>query len=581
MARRAESDGGALRSLAGELADCDPSSVTQRWSYFGSLLHRASEEARWHYVALLCLASLVDEGALAPTEPIYIDSLVFNHRINEALYFKLYHDALVAEGRLSNRPLRPLRLPARRWNLPHTDHWVSGGDVRNIVVAVAKEATAIDADVRVAWIVRAISQRLGEKNNRLKDAALMQMMRHAGALNGMQWRRLNKDTAREAVHVRLHASTGLLEATVRIGRFIRAVRPVLSLEMLSLLPDFDRARMDSHFGVRALGKLVFDVLIALRDPTHAITEVQHTLQALYGLLLEPLLVKPGVAKRIAQLGDNPTLIITAHGAMAQLPFAALHDGQSYLAERFNVVQVSPLFSKEDFTTGDLDWDAMLGGEPLPMDLPVRGLFNPDLPEARTEAMNLRHHFGARATSIDGEWNVAALRQLTCGRGLAFLSSHIKPSEDGVAGAMLETPDARLLAFTSVQGEPMAADLLVLAGCISTAQSDWLADGENSLVSLYRRAGVASVISTLWPVNDQATRLYTDALMAALAAGKSRAQAHGEAQRRVMGAVLPLGHSQERLIRQPSVGADAVPAEPQMAFDHPYFWGAFTLAGAWR
>lgn len=147
--------------------------------------------------------------------------------------------------------------------------------------------------------------------------------------------------------------------------------------------------------------------------------------------------------------------------------------------------------------------------------------------------------------------------------------------------MLRTPDRRSLAFTSISEQPMAADLLVLAGCISTAQSDWLADGENSLASLYRRAGVASVISTLWPVDDRAARLYTDALMEALAMGESRALAHGKAQRRVMAAVVPIGHSQERLILQPSVADDAVLAEPQMAFDHPYFWGTFTLAGAWR
>ncbi|WP_293322971.1 CHAT domain-containing protein [Phenylobacterium sp.] len=572
----------ALGPLAGELAEDSPDHVHARWPHFARLLHGAAEASRWHYVALLCLAALVDEGELAPTAPEYIDSLVFNHRINEALYFKLYHDRLVAEGRLSNRPLRSLRLPARRWNLPNTDCWVSCGDVKSIVVEVAEEAAAVGADARPAWISHALSERLGELNDRLKDAAVMQMMRHAGALNGMQWRRLTKSTSREVVHVRLHAASGMLTTTIRVGGGSPQRKThALPLLVLPRLSEFEAARFDSHFGVRALGRLVFDALVALRDRSRAASEALESLQWFYDQLLAPLFAKRGVAGRIAELGERPTLVVTTHGALAQLPFAALHDKQCYLGERFNVVQAPPLFPEEDFATGDIDWDSMQGGEPLPQGLPVRGMFNPDLPEARTEAVNLRRHFGVRASLSEGDWDIAALRQLTRGRGLAFLSSHIDPSEDGVAGAMLRTPDKRALAFTSILGEPMAADLLVLAGCISTAQSDWLADGENSLVSLYRRAGVASVISTLWPVDDRATRLYTDALMAALATGRSRAQAHGEAQRQVMGAVVSIGQSQERLIRQPSVGADAIPAEPQMAFDHPYFWGAFTLAGAWR
>lgn len=573
-----------LARLSADLATCQPSDIRLRWPSLGEALHGVAVQERWHYVALLCLASLVEQGWMQPDDPRYIESLVFNHRINDALYLKLYHRRSAASGE-TNRPLRRLRLLARQWNLPNTDRWVTSNEVRDVMIGIVEEGLLIEVAQREGWIAQTLVERFGALNNRLKDGAVMQMMRHAGALNGMQWRRLTKETSREVVHVRLHAASGMLTTTIRVGGGSPQRKThLLPLVMMPRLSAFEAERMDSHIAVRALGRRVFETLVTIRNRELAASDSLPALQWFYALLLAPLFAKRGVAARIAALGERPTLAITTHGALAQLPFAALHDGERYLAERFDVVQAPPLFPEEDFATGDIDWDTMLGGEQIPSAAPVRGLFNTHLPEARTEARNLCRHFGDRATLFEGAWDAEAVRQLTRERGVAFLSSHIWPSGEGADGTALRTPDARLLAFGPMLKVTMAADLLVLAGCISSGQSDWLADGENSLVSMYRRAGVASVISTLWPVDDRATRLYTDALMAALAAGKSRARAHGDAQRRVLGATLSIGEAyqpQERLIHQPAVSADAVSVPPQMAFDHPYFWSAFTLAGAWR
>lgn len=556
----------ALGGLALDLATTPPEAVEAHWERFGPALLNAADAACWHYVALLCHASLI-EGDPLPDDA-YIQRLVQGHRINDALYLKLHHDP--------NLPRRPLRLPARLWNVPGTDGWMDAEAPRVLlreIVECAPEAG------RANWIEKQLRRRFGAMNNRLKDAAAMQMMRHASALNGMQWRRLTKESQHEAVHVRLHLASGFLTTTIRVGGRIGRVTHVVPWKMARELDDDERQSIDSHFAVRGIGRHVFDLLCTLEDEHAPEVAAHERLRYFHDLLFEPLFAKPGIAAAIAALGERPTLVIVTHGALAQIPMAALHDGERYLAERFNVVQSPPLYPAEAFAPGDVDWEALLGGEPIPPASGARALFDAGLPFAPAEAANLARFYGTQAG--DGCWTPEAIRALTRGRGVAFLSAHVRPSGDGTAATAIQTPDGDYIPFGDVVTEPMAADLLVLAGCVSVGQSDWLADGENSVVSLYRRAGVQAVIASLWPVDDHAASLYTGALVEALAAGKSRAAAHGDAQRAVMGTRLTVTEAyraQRRLISQPGGGT---PVAPALSFAPPRFWGAFTLSGAWR
>ena len=558
----------ALGGLARDLATTPPEAVEAHWEWLGPALLNAADAASWHYVVLLCHASLVDSSHIDVKDDAYIQRLVQGHRINDALYLKLHHQPDLSR--------RPLRLPARLWNVPGTDGWIDTEAPRALLREIVEHAPE---DGRVNWIEKQLRRQFEAMNNRLKDAAAMQMMRHASALNGMQWRRLTKQSQYEAVHVRLHLASGFLTTTIRVRGQIGRVTHVVPLKMARELDEDDRRSIDSHFAVRGIGRHVFDLLCTLHDKEAPDAAAHDRLRYFYDLLLAPLFAKPGIAAAIAALGERPTLVIVTHGALAQIPMAALHDGECYLGERFNVVQSPPLYPAEAFAPGDVDWEALLGGEPIPPGSRARGLFDMGLPSAPAEVANLARFYGARAG--EGNWTPEVVRALTRSRGVAFLSAHVRPSGDGTVATEIQTPDHRYIPFGDVVTEAMAADLLVLAGCVSVGQSDWLADGENSVVSLYRRAGVQAVIASLWPVDDQAASLYTGALMEALAAGKSRAAAHGDAQRVVMGTRLTVTdayRAQDRLIAQPGGGT---PVAPALSFAHPRFWAAFTLSGAWR
>ncbi len=559
----------ALHALTEAVAAASADGLSAEWPRLGKLLVEAADAARWHYVALLAHAHLVETSAVAADEA-YIRRLVFNHRINDALYLKLY-------GQIEH-PMRALRLPARRWNIPKTDKWISSGEPLARVAGLLRNAPK-SASQRAIWLRHKLPPVLRRLNNRLKDGALMQMMRHAMALNELRWRRATKFSQQRAVHVRLHLASGFLTLSIRVRGTLFTLHCLIPNVALGWLDEADRAALDSHFAVRALSRKVFDLLCALHDKTADAAVCLPGLQLFYDLLLRRLLEEPRVAAAMSALGETPTLVIVTHGALAQIPFAALHDGEQYLGERFNIVQAPPLFGTDDFAPGDVDWESLEGGLPIPT-IQARGLFDgARLPRARMEAVNFRRIFGV-STHGEESWTAEGVRALTQPPGLAFLSAHVAPSGDGAGGTLLETPTNAVIPFRDLVAEPMHADLLVLAGCVSVGQSDWLADAENSVVSMYRQAGVRAVIATLWPVDDHATSLYTEALMSALAAGKPRSVAHGDAQRRVLTARLGIGEAyaeQLRLIRQVAGGR---PVSPEMSFAHPRFWAAFTLSGSW-
>jgi len=483
--------------------------------------------------------------------------------------------------------MRPVRLPARFFNFSGTDRWVSAEDILTALAAIARASSAVAERRRERWAAWRIRRDFLRLNRRLKDAGLMQLQRHAMAMGGLTWRRFTKETRHEAIYVRIHYSTALLTLAIRVGYITRTVRLLLQSHVLPSFRHIHPGPKDNHFGARGVSQRVHETLLAIRSGAPA-PEILPHLQWLYCTLVEPLFTKPDVAAAIANLGECPTLAVVTHGALAQLPFAALHDGAHYLAERFNVVQSPTLFSATAFREGDLDWATMGGGQPIPAAAIVRALIDPTLTHSAHEARHLRRHFGDRVAVLDseaaGQWDATTLRWLTRERGIAFLATHVRPSGLGTSGTALQTPSKGFVRFDAALNERVGADLVVLAGCVSSGQSDWFADDEDSLVSRYRLAGAASVVSTLWPVSDLATPYYTDALMAGLAAGQSRADAHGAALRamlRVSPGVGRIAFGEERLIRQPKPNVNAINVESGGTLDHPYFWGPFVLSGAWR
>lgn len=317
-------------------------------------------------------------------------------------------------------------------------------------------------------------------------------------------------------------------------------------------------------------------------------ELKGLLHYFYTLLMLDALNDHDVVERLAELGEYPTIVVTAHGALAQLPFSALFDGKCYLAERFNIVQATPLFADGEFQEGELDFEAVWGGERM-ASREVRVVAGGEhLPQIEFEIADLKALSAEVGFPLqlwpehDLAWSADTIRWLFGTEGIALLSAHMLASPRHASETMFVSPNGGMMGVGVSIPKNAGTGILLLSGCRSAGFTDWLAPNESSVVSLCRKSGVQSVVSTLWPARDYPARLYNVELITGLSRGLPRATAHGAALRHVMTASASLGqmHFAERLVRQSDRKNIEIRSD-ETILSHPNFWGCFVLTGAWR
>jgi CHAT domain-containing protein len=157
-------------------------------------------------------------------------------------------------------------------------------------------------------------------------------------------------------------------------------------------------------------------------------------------------------------------------------------------------------------------------------------------------------------------------------------------------------DGRLEVRELFELDLKTCELAVLSAC-ETRLGRWSRGDE--IVGLERaflRAGVPTVVASLWKVDDSATSLlmeefYTNLWQKSL----PRAEALCLAQRAIVRDPDRLTNRRKELtaeltrrgrgpissIPQPLVGEDTGPANPPRKLVHPGYWAAFVLSGDWR
>lgn len=258
------------------------------------------------------------------------------------------------------------------------------------------------------------------------------------------------------------------------------------------------------------------------------------LQALHRAVWAPLL---------PLLAGCTRVVVAPHRDLHYLPFVALHDGEQWLLEQFEI-ELAP--SAAVWLAGSV-WRPQAHFTLLAL-----GSESSELPHVAAELDAVAAAYGHRALCLHGAAATAqALRQLAThaeGVDVLHLACHGEFRADNPAFSALHLADGPL-ALHELREMPLRTRLVALSAC-ETGQSR-IAPGDEllGLVRGFMLAGAAQVLATLWAVDDAATARLMGAFHGRLAAGQRASEALRSAQRQLAAEGL-----------------------------HPFFWAAWALHG---
>lgn len=262
------------------------------------------------------------------------------------------------------------------------------------------------------------------------------------------------------------------------------------------------------------------------------------LQNLYRFLLAPL---------TSELAGGRRLIIVPHGPLHYLPFHALHDGMSWLLEKYEITYLpGASFLRYCQEAQPADSGVIAVGHSHGGRLPHA------VQEARSVAALLKGDalLEGQATLEEFRQNIPEMRTLHLAAHGDFRVDNPLFSGIALSDGWLTTLDIFNLRFR--------ASLVTLSAC-QTGRS--VVGGGDELLGLMRAflyAGAASLVLSLWAVEDRSTARLMEMFYTKLAQGRTKGQA--------------LRQAQLQLLREPDEREGA-------AYTHPYFWAPFFLVGS--
>jgi CHAT domain-containing protein/tetratricopeptide (TPR) repeat protein len=269
------------------------------------------------------------------------------------------------------------------------------------------------------------------------------------------------------------------------------------------------------------------------------------LQRLYQLLLQPV---------EQSLASCEHLIIVPYGMLHYVPFHCLFDGKRFLVERLYVSYL-PAASILDICRQRAE-RMRANSQPLPHSL-VMGLSDGGrLPFAVQEAKTVAQQLGAQS-SLNEEATTALLWKAGAGAPIVHIAAHGLFRLDAPNFSHIKLADRVLSAIEVFNLDLSSCTLLTLSAC-ETGRS--VIGGVDEVIGLGRGflyAGAASLLPTLWKVDDASSAELMEMFYRALLHGYPKIAALSGAQRAFLAITRATGN-QHRM--------------------HPYFWGAFHLIG---
>jgi CHAT domain-containing protein/tetratricopeptide (TPR) repeat protein len=298
-----------------------------------------------------------------------------------------------------------------------------------------------------------------------------------------------------------------------------------------------------------LNQLIRDFRVSLSNPAQNPVPLA---QQLYAVLIAP------IAGALDKAGAK-TLMLLLHDTLRYVPFAALNSGKNYLIENMAVVNVNEAALDKLGTPPKTDPWTVWG-----LGVTKAGKDYPALPYAGEELNNIKVALGGKSSiKLDQEFTESKLQQGLGGYyPVIHIASHFEFTPGSIDKSVLLLGDGSLLSLKQIETKLnfTGVELLTLSACETAVGDDTLAaDGDEvaGLGATAQRKGAMAVIATLWPVADESTATFMNALY----------RAH---QVDHLDKAESLRQAQLALLR----GDSRVP------YAHPFYWAPFILMGNW-
>jgi CHAT domain-containing protein len=267
---------------------------------------------------------------------------------------------------------------------------------------------------------------------------------------------------------------------------------------------------------------------------------------LYGYLLRP-------AENLLEQSGVKTLVFVLDGVLRNIPMAALHDGNQFLLEQYDIA-LFPGLQIQSNQRLESDNIKVLGAGLTQ----ARQGFSP-LEYVEVELNNINSELPSTVL-LNQEFTRDNLKQQLQSSffPIVHIATHGKFSSKAIETFILtwngkiRINDLDTLLQVSQENKRRTIELLVLSAC-ETATGDKRA--ALGLAGIAVKAGASSTLATLWSVNDQATSVIMN-------------EFYKELQKENITKAKALRNSQLSLLKNP-------------LYNHPLYWSPYVLVGNWQ
>ena len=249
--------------------------------------------------------------------------------------------------------------------------------------------------------------------------------------------------------------------------------------------------------------------------------------------------------RVADLLDEPEIIVVPDRSLYKVPFPALSDESGkYLSESFRIRIVPSLTTLKLIQDSPADYHSQTGalivGEPKVSQVFYKGTIENlcPLPSARKEAEMIGRLLGVQPLLGQQATKLAVLQSIHS-VGLIHFAAHGNAERGEIALAplgpanVIPQEEEYLLSMADIAQVRLQAKLVVLS-CCHSARGQIRSEGVIGIARAFLGSGARSVLVALWALEDKATEQFMSCFYEHLVRGESASESVHEAMKWMRG-----------------------------------------------